>query len=181
MKVVFASDIHGSAYFTKKLVEKFHEHQADKLVLLGDLLYHGPRNDLPREYSPKESLALLNTLKDKIYAVRGNCDSEVDQMVLEFPMMADYVILRFNDITFYASHGHLFSPENLPALQKGEAFIFGHIHLPLAEKREDIYILNPGSTSIPKGGNPSSYAVLEDKTFRIYSFDDEVLKEIQFE
>lgn len=181
MKYVFASDIHGSAYYTKALLEKFNESKAEKLILLGDLLYHGPRNDLPKDYAPKEVIAMLNSLKDKIYAVRGNCEAEVDQMVLDFPVMATYALLVLNGVTFYATHGHIYNPENLPPINPGEALIYGHVHLPIAEKRGDIYILNPGSTSIPKGGNPSSYAVLEDKHFQILTFDGQVIKEIDFE
>lgn len=181
MKYVFASDIHGSAFFAKKLIDKFEEHSADKLILLGDLLYHGPRNDLPIDYNPKAVIEYFNKYKDRIYSVRGNCDSEVDQMVLEFPIMSDYSVFVLNDISFIATHGHIYNPETLPPIKKGEALIFGHIHLPIAEKRGDIYVLNPGSTSIPKGGNKSSYAVLEDKKFTIYTFDDEIIKEISFE
>lgn len=181
MKYVFASDIHGSVYYTKALLEKFNESKAEKLILLGDLLYHGPRNDLPKDYAPKEVIAMLNPLKDKIYAVRGNCEAEVDQMVLDFPVMATYALLVLNRVTFYATHGHIYNPENLPPINPGEALIYGHVHLPIAEKRGDIYILNPGSTSIPKGGNPSSYAVLEDKHFQILTFDGQVIKEIDFE
>ena len=181
MKYVFASDIHGSAYYTKALLEKFNESKAEKLILLGDLLYHGPRNDLPKDYAPKEVIAMLNPLKDKIYAVRGNCEAEVDQMVLDFPVMATYALLVLNGVTFYATHGHIYNPENLPPINPGEALIYGHVHLPIAEKRGDIYILNPGSTSIPEGGNPPSYAVLEDKHFQILTFDGQVIKEIDFE
>lgn len=180
MKYVFASDIHGSAYYTKALLEKFNESKAEKLILLGDLLYHGPRNDLPKDYAPKEVIAMLNSFKDKIYAVRGNCEAEVDQMVLDFPVMATYALLVLNGVTFYATHGHIYNPENLPPINPGEALIYGHVHLPIAEKRGDIYILNPGSTSIPKGGNPPSYAVLEDKHFQILTFDGQVIKEIDF-
>lgn len=181
MKYVFASDIHGSAYYTKALLERFNESKAEKLILLGDLLYHGPRNDLPKDYAPKEVIAMLNPLKDKIYAVRGNCEAEVDQMVLDFPVMATYALLVLNGVTFYATHGHIYNPENLPPINPGEALIYGHVHLPIAEKRGDIYILNPGSTSIPKGGKPPSYAVLEDKHFQILTFDGQVIKEIDFE
>ncbi len=120
MKYLFASDIHGSAYYCRKLLDAFREEQAERLVLLGDLLYHGPRNDLPREYAPKEVIALLNEHKNKIYAVRGNCEAEVDQMVLEFPVMADYCILSVDGRTFYATHGHIYNQDNLPPLQEGE-------------------------------------------------------------
>ena len=118
MKYLFASDIHGSAYYCRKLLDAFREEQAERLVLLGDLLYHGPRNDLPREYAPKEVIALLNEHKNKIYAVRGNCEAEVDQMVLEFPVMADYCILSVDGRTFYATHGHIYNQDNLPPLRK---------------------------------------------------------------
>lgn len=151
MKYMFASDIHGSAYYTRKIAEKFEKSGAKKLILLGDLLYHGPRNDLPKEYAPKEVLSILNTYKDYILAVRGNCDSEVDQMVLEFPMMADYAFFSFEGVDIYASHGHIYNPDHLLPMQSGAGFIFGHIHLPIAEKRGEYYILNPGSASLPKG------------------------------
>ena len=116
MKYLIASDIHGSSYYCEKLLEAFEREQADRLLLLGDLLYHGARNDLPAEYSTKKVFALLNGIKDRILAVRGNCDSEVDQMVLEFPIMADYLLLQEEGLTIFATHGHLYGPENLPAV-----------------------------------------------------------------
>lgn len=178
MKYMFASDIHGSAYYGRKLLEAYRQSGAERLILLGDLLYHGPRNDLPRDYAPKEVIAMLNGVKDEIYAVRGNCEAEVDQMVLEFPVMADYAVLALNGLTFYATHGHVFNGENLPPMKKGDILVHGHTHLLVAEALGDHYILNPGSTSIPKGGNPATYALLEDTTFRIYDFDGNVVKEI---
>ncbi|MBT9775870.1 phosphodiesterase [Clostridium sp. MCC353] len=178
MKYLFASDIHGSAYYCKKVLDVYKNSGAQRLILLGDILYHGPRNELPKDYNPKEVFAMLNELKDEIYAIRGNCDSEVDQMVLEFPMMADYALLALNGKTFYATHGHVFHEDNLPPLQAGDILIHGHTHLPVAEKKGEIYILNPGSTSLPKEGNPNSYAVLEENVFKILTFEGEVLKEI---
>lgn len=182
MKYIIASDIHGSAYYTELLAKKFEQSGAEKLILLGDLLYHGPRNDLPKDYAPKRVIEILNKYKKQIYAVRGNCDAEVDQMVLDFPIMSDYSVYVLNGITFIASHGHIYSPENLPPINKGEVFIFGHIHLPVAKRENEIYILNPGSTSIPKGGNPPSYAVLDERKFTIYSLENEgeVIKELEF-
>lgn len=179
MKYMFASDIHGSAYYADLLAEKFEGSGAGKLILLGDLLYHGPRNDLPREYAPKKVIETLNRYKDFIFAVRGNCDSEVDQMVLEFPMMADYAFFALNGVEIYASHGHIYSPEKLLPMRSGSSFLFGHIHLPVAEKRGEYFILNPGSAALPKGGNPPSYAVLDEKCFRILTFEDEIIKEIE--
>lgn len=178
MKYMFASDIHGSAYYCRKLLEAYRESGADRLILLGDLLYHGPRNDLPREYAPKEVIAMLNEIKDQIYAVRGNCEAEVDQMVLEFPVMADYAVLVLNGLTFYATHGHTFHRDHLPPMKPGDILIHGHTHLLTAEQFGAVYILNPGSVSIPKGGNPPTYAVLEDRTFRILDFEGSSVAEI---
>lgn len=179
MKYMFASDIHGSAEYARKLADIFKESGAKKLILCGDLLYHGPRNDFPEEYNTKTVFAILNELKDDIIAIRGNCDSEVDQMVLEFPMMDDYVKLVLNDIPFFVTHGHIYAPEHLPeGLEKGDAFISGHIHLPVAEKQHGINILNPGSTSLPHGGYPGSYAMLDDRKFTIYSFAGDIIKQL---
>lgn len=179
MKILFASDIHGSAYYCGKLLEIYRQSGAERLVLLGDILYHGPRNDLPKEYAPKQVIAMLNEYKDQIYSVRGNCDTEVDQMVLEFPVLADYALLSFNGRTFYATHGHVYNQDNLPPVQAGDILIHGHTHLLKAEKVGDITVLNPGSVSIPKGGNPNTYAMLEDNVFTIYSLDGDVVKQIE--
>lgn len=179
MKILFASDIHGSAYYCGKLLEIYRQSSAERLVLLGDILYHGPRNDLPKEYAPKQVIAMLNEYKNQIYAVRGNCDTEVDQMVLEFPVLADYALLSFNGRTFYATHGHVYNQDNLPPVQAGDILIHGHTHLLKAEKVGEITMLNPGSVSIPKGGNPNTYAMLEDNVFTIYSLDGDVVKQIE--
>ncbi len=179
MKYLFASDIHGSAYYCRKLLDAFREEQAERLVLLGDLLYHGPRNDLPREYAPKEVIALLNEHKNKIYAVRGNCEAEVDQMVLEFPVMADYCILSVDGRTFYATHGHIYNQDNLPPLQEGDILIHGHTHVLKAQQMDGYILLNPGSVSIPKEGNPATYAVLENSILTIKDFDGNTVREMR--
>ncbi len=179
MRYMFASDIHGSAYYCGKMLEAFGKSGAERLILLGDLLYHGPRNELPREYEPKRVFAMLNDCRDKIYAVRGNCDSEVDQMVLAFPMLADYAVLALNGKTIYATHGHILNEEHLPPMQPGDALAFGHIHLPAARKMGDKYLLNPGSVSLPKEGNPPSYAILDGDQFTIRDFDGGVLGQIR--
>lgn len=179
MKYLFASDIHGSAYYCRKLLDAFREEQAERLVLLGDLLYHGPRNDLPREYAPKEVIALLNEHKNKIYAVRGNCEAEVDQMVLEFPIMADYCILSVDGRTFYATHGHIYNQDNLPPLREGDILIHGHTHVLKAQQMDGYILLNPGSVSIPKEGNPATYAVLENSIFTIKDFDGNTVREMR--
>ena len=155
MKLIIASDIHGSAFWCRKLMDVIETEKPDKVILLGDLLYHGPRNDLPRDYAPKQVIPMLSDLKDKIIAVRGNCEAEVDQMVLPFPCMADYAQLFLDGRTFYLSHGHHASPDNLPPLEAGDLFLSGHTHVKLDEVRSGIRCLNPGSVSIPKDGSHS--------------------------
>lgn len=174
MKYVIASDIHGSAYFAKKLLERYKAENADRLVLLGDILYHGPRNELPKDYAPKEVIGLLNGYKDEILCVRGNCDSEVDQMVLEFPIMADYAIIDTEKISIFATHGHLFNKDRLPPVKKGNALLFGHFHVPECTEENGVLYLNPGSTSIPKNESHNGYMTLENGTFTWKDMDGNV-------
>ncbi|MDD4689959.1 MAG: phosphodiesterase [Eubacteriales bacterium] len=164
MKIIIASDIHGSAYYCNKLVGRFKDEKADRLLLLGDILYHGPRNPLPKEYDPKQVLSMLNNIKEKIVCVRGNCDSEVDQMVLEFPIMSDTAIIDTGEVSILASHGHIYHPGNLPPMAKGSIFASGHIHIPVCEDVGGVLCINPGSTSLPKEDTPSSYLVIENRT-----------------
>ncbi|MDO4476118.1 MAG: phosphodiesterase [Lachnospiraceae bacterium] len=178
MKILVCSDIHGSAYYCRCMLKAFEEEKADRMLLLGDILYHGPRNDLPREYAPKEVIAMLNEYRDRIYAVRGNCEAEVDQMVLQFPVMADYCILPVGEHVVYATHGHVYNENNLPPMSQGDALLHGHTHVWKAEEREGWKLLNPGSTSIPKEGNPPTYAILEDGVFRVKTFEGKVLGSI---
>ena len=163
IKLMVASDIHGSAYYCKKMLEAFDREQAERLLLLGDILYHGPRNDLPKEYDPKEVIKMLNERKNRIFCVRGNCDTEVDQMVLEFPILADYAIIPTADHLIYAAHGHHFNLKQLPPLQPGDILLHGHTHIPAWESFGDgnLY-LNPGSVSIPKAESEHSYMILQD-------------------
>ena len=179
MKLMIASDLHGSAHYTRLLLQAFEREQPEKLLLLGDILYHGPRNDLPEGYAPKEVIAMLNPLADKLLCVRGNCEAEVDQMVLEFPVMADYCILAIDGKTLYATHGHVYNTSNLPPMQDGDVLVHGHTHVLKAEQMEGYIWLNPGSVSIPKEGNPPTYAVLEDGVFSIKEFDGNVVKSIR--
>ena len=177
MKLLIASDIHGSAYYCRKLLEAYEKEGAQRMVLLGDVLYHGPRNDLPREYVPKEVIRMLNERSDEIYAVRGNCEAEVDQMVLDFPVMADYMLLFEGDKAIYATHGHIWNEEHLPPMKPGDVLLHGHTHVLRAERKDGILILNPGSAAIPKEGNPPTYAVLEDGVFSIRDFEGNVIRE----
>ena len=167
MKWMIASDLHGSAYYCRKMLEAFEREGADRLFLLGDLLYHGPRNDLPRDYAPKEVIPLLNGKKEKLLCVRGNCDAEVDQMVLEFPVLADYAVLPVGRRLIYATHGHIYHVKNLPPLAPGDVLLHGHTHVPTwTEFGQGNLYLNPGSVSIPKENSPHSYMTLEGNTMQ---------------
>ena len=158
MKWMIASDLHGSAYYCRKMLEAFEREGADRLFLLGDLLYHGP---------PKEVIPLLNGKKEKLLCVRGNCDAEVDQMVLEFPVLADYAVLPVGQRLIYATHGHIYHVKNLPPLAPGDVLLHGHTHVPAwTEFGQGNLYLNPGSVSIPKENSPHSYMTLEGNTMQ---------------
>ena len=178
MKLMIASDLHGSAYYTRKLLQAYEKEQPGKLVLLGDILYHGPRNDLPEEYAPKTVIAMLNPLAEQILCVRGNCEAEVDQMVLDFPVMADYAVLFEQGRMVFLTHGHLFSPDNPPKLQKGDILLTGHTHVPVCENTDGWWYLNPGSVSIPKNGSWHGYMILEDGRFLWKDLDGNVKMEM---
>ena len=166
MKWMIASDLHGSAVYCRRMIEAFEREGADRLLLLGDLLYHGPRNDLPEGYAPKEVMPLLNGMKPKLLCVRGNCDAEVDQMVLDFPILADYAVLPVGQRLVYATHGHVHNLKNLPPLAPGDILLHGHTHITAwTEFGEENLYLNPGSLSIPKDGSAHSYMTLEGETF----------------
>ena len=171
MKYMFASDIHGSAYYCRKMLEAYDKEKAERLVLLGDLLYHGPRNDLPKEYAPKEVIKMLNGMKNDIYAVRGNCEAEVDQMVLQFPVLADYGWLYLDGRTVYLTHGHVVNKAHPLAFAKGDILLHGHTHIPACEDCGDFMYLNPGSVSIPKEGSAHSYMVYENGVFTIKALE----------
>ena len=174
MKLMIASDIHGSCLYCEKLLQAYDREQADRMVLLGDILYHGPRNDLPDRYQPKDVITALNARKEAILCVRGNCDTEVDQMVLAFPLMADYALIFADGRRMYATHGHLYHPDHLPPLQNGDILLYGHTHVPAWEKRGEILCLNPGSVSIPKAQSPRGYLLYTDGTFEWKTLDGSV-------
>lgn len=177
MKWLIASDIHGSKLYCEKLFESIGKENADEIILLGDLLYHGPRNALPGEYDPMSVAGMLNSLKDKITCVRGNCDAEVDQMVLEFPITADYAEKTWNGRRFIFTHGHLFESGKLPEFKAGDVVIYGHIHYQVAENKGGVVFINPGSVSIPKNGSEHAYVVFEDGVFTFKDLDGKTFKE----
>ena len=171
MKLVIASDIHGSAFWCKKLLEVCEAEQPDHLILLGDILYHGPRNDLPREYAPKQVIPMLGAWAEKILCVRGNCEAEVDQMVLNFPCLAEYSVLMADGKTWYLTQGHHKNPQDLPSLPAGSIFLYGHTHVKFDQVIDGVRCLNPGSVSIPKDGSHSCL-VYEDGNFRTCILED---------
>lgn len=165
MKLMIASDLHGSAKYTRLLLRRFEEEGADRLLLLGDLLYHGPRNDLPEDYAPKEVLALLNGVRTRLLCVRGNCDAEVDQMVLHFPILSDSALLVLDGLTIHATHGHIHGPDTPPPLRQGDILLCGHFHVPVRRDCGRYTYLNPGSAALPKENSPHSCMVLEGGQF----------------
>lgn len=179
MRWMIASDLHGSAYYARVLFEKMEEEKADRMLLLGDLLYHGPRNDLPREYDPKEVIRILNSHKEDLVCVRGNCDAEVDQMVLEFPILADYALISVDKRLIFATHGHIYNKANLPSIRKGDILLHGHTHVPVCEEFEDYIYMNPGSLSIPKENSHHGYMIYEGSTFEWKDMDGNTIRTYQ--
>ncbi len=181
MRLLICSDIHGDYECAKKVTELYHSEAADRILILGDILYHGPRNDLPAGYAPKKVIELLNSYKDAILAVRGNCDTEVDQMVLSFPILADYIMLSLDGLTVFATHGHRHNTETPPPLRSGEILLHGHTHVLKCEEfgSNNIY-LNPGSAALPKEGNPKTYMIYENRVFTVKDFDGNTIFERKF-
>lgn len=178
MKWMIVSDIHGSLEDLKKVFDIFENEHMDRLILLGDLLYHGPRNPLPEGYNPKEVAVLLNQYKDKIIAVRGNCDAEVDQMVLEFPIQADYSQLYIDGHRFFMTHGHLYNEDHMPLLNEGDILMYGHFHKPMLKTVNGIRIFNPSSISLPKAEG-KSFGVYENHELKLYSLENTLLKSMK--
>ena len=181
MKLLIASDIHGDLESCQLVLKAFKDEGCDKLLLLGDLLYHGPRNDLPKTYAPKAVIELLNANRDIILSVRGNCDTEVDQMVLGFPILADYAYLELDGLSVFATHGHHHNTSTPPPLRSGEILLHGHTHVLKCERfGEENYYLNPGSAALPKEGNPRTYMVYENRRFTVKSFGGKIIFEKAF-
>lgn len=170
MKLLIASDIHGSAKYCRMLVEAFKKENADRLMLLGDILYHGPRNPLPEEYDPMKVAELLDEIKDKIQCVQGNCDAEVDKMVLPFKVYPIYTFSIIDGHPFVLSHGH----KDFHRVRENEIYLTGHTHVPLKEVKDGYVHLNPGSVSLPKENSPHGYILYENKTFYFKTLDGEI-------
>lgn len=181
MKIMIASDIHGSAYDCKKMLEMYEKEMAERLLLLGDILYHGPRNELPKDYNPKQVIHMLNLWKEQILCVRGNCDSEVDQMVLEFPIMADYAYVINGKISIYTTHGHVYNEYNLPPMPKNSILLHGHTHVPKCTVHEDYIYMNPGSVSIPKEESWHGYMIWEEELFQWKDLEGNIHMEYRVE
>lgn len=179
MKLFFISDIHGSVEDLNIALDIFAEEKADYLILLGDILYHGPRNPLPINYNPQEVVKSLNPHKEKIIAIRGNCDSEVDQMLLDFPIMADFSQILIDNKRFFLTHGHIYNETSLPPLGKNDILCHGHTHILKAEKKEDFIIFNPGSITFPKESNEKSYGIYEKNILSIFSLKKELIKKLE--
>lgn len=179
MKYLVASDIHGSAFYCRKLISVFNKENPDNLILLGDILYHGPRNDLPKDYAPKECISLLNNVANKIVCVQGNCDAEVDQMVLNFPIKPGYIILEHYNSrrNFIITHGHHINQENMIEHNEGDILLHGHTHVPCCIEHETYIYMNPGSTSIPKENSHHGYMIINDDKVLWKDFDGNILKE----
>ena len=167
MKILIASDIHGSAYYTKLMLDAFNESSADRLVLLGDILYHGPRNDLPKDYAPKAVAEMLNKYSEVIISVRGNCEAEVDSLMLSFPVTPDYGVIFDGKCAIYLSHGHREKPK-MPA---NSLYITGHTHVPHDIVEDGVRLLNPGSVSIPKNNSPHSVIIYEDGQIKWFDLE----------
>ena len=181
MKLLIASDIHGDLESAELVLSAFEKEGCERLLLLGDILYHGPRNDLPKTYAPKAVIELMNNNKDIILAVRGNCDTEVDQMVLNFPILADYALLSLDGLSVFATHGHHHNTQTPPPLREGEILLHGHTHvLKCEEFGKGNFYLNPGSAALPKEGNPRTYMVYEGRKFTVKTFEGEIVLEKQF-
>ena len=177
MTLFFLADIHGSEYYLAKAMDRFEKEGASFLVLVGDLLYHGPRNPFPRDYSPAKVAEMLNELDKKIIAIRGNCDSDVDQMVLSFPMLSDHGSILINNKRIFLSHGHVYNSENLAPLNRGDIFVTAHTHIPEILEKDGVIVFNPGSISLPKGGSVNSYGVMDEEVFVVKDLNGNVIKE----
>jgi len=178
MKYMVASDIHGSGLYCEMLMERYKEEKPDKLILLGDILYHGPRNALPDEYNTSKVIDLLNEISENIICVHGNCDSEVDQMVLSFPITLAYYTFEIGGKTVFATHGHVYNNDNLPQIDGKFILLHGHTHVSCCETYDTHTYMNPGSVSIPKENTPRGYMIIDDNDFTWKTLSGEVYRTV---
>ena len=176
MKYFVASDIHGSATFCQRMLDAYFKEGADRLILLGDILYHGPRNDLPEGYAPKQVISMLNDVKSELFCVRGNCDTEVDQMVLDFPILADYALIPLGKRTVFVTHGHRYNTDSPPPMKQGDILLHGHTHVPACTEFNGCLYVNPGSVSIPKEDSWHGYMIIEENRLVWKDLESEVKK-----
>lgn len=176
MRLFVASDLHGSEFYCIKMIEAYRREKADKILFLGDILYHGPRNDLPKGHNPKAVISLLNDMKDEILCVRGNCDAQVDQMVLDFPVLADYAVIDMGKNIIYATHGHVYNESNVPPLKKGDILLHGHTHVPVVREHDNYTYMNPGSVSLPKENSHHGYMIIENNKFEWKDLEGNIIK-----
>lgn len=176
MKFVIASDLHGSAYYAQKILDVCDKEKAQKLILLGDIYNHGPRNNLPKDYAPKMVADLLNGVKENLVVIKGNCDSEVDKMISEFSFVEDLVLISGGK-TIFLTHGHVYNKDNMP-VSNFDAIIYGHFHTGFVERQGQVVVANTGSLSLPKNNTPHSYIVVEDNTITLKDIDGNQINKI---
>lgn len=173
MKILVASDIHGSKYYAQKIVDSFYKENADLLVLLGDIYNHGPRNPFPKEYAPMEVAEILNKMTDKMIVIQGNCDSEVDQMISDFTFVKDSVIF-VDGLKVFATHGHVWNIDNIP-VGCGDVLVYGHFHTGFVKEKDGIIIANPSSASLPKDNNPHGYLTIEKNVVALKDLENNTI------
>lgn len=181
MRYMIISDIHGSTRFLEKVIQRFHEEAYDYLIILGDILYHGPRNPIPEGHNPQGVVELLNPLAEKIIACRGNCEAEVDQMLLAFPCLGDYSQIIEGGVRLFATHGHLYTADNFPKTGGKEIFLYGHTHLWELKKEDNLLICNPGSITLPKQNRPHTYATYENGVMAVYTLEGDMLASLSID
>ena len=177
MKILIISDIHGSSYYAERIKEIEQNEKPDQIILLGDLYYHGPRNELTQEYNPMKVAGVLNDFGEKLRTVRGNCDAEVDEMISEF-RFEDHILMEINGKKFYFTHGHKYNIDVIP-YEDFEIMIYGHIHQGFIEEKEGYIFANPGSISLPKCNTKHSYIIIEKNKIILKDVDENVIKEYE--
>lgn len=177
MKYLVVSDIHGSLFYANKILELINNEKVDKVILLGDLYYHGPRNPLPIEYNPKEVCNLLNSIKDKIICIKGNCDAEVDEMISEFEFNKN-ILLDINNKKFMFTHGHKYNIEN--KVDNIDVLIYGHFHTGFIKKEDGVIYVNAGSITLPKNGTKNSYLVIDENYIYLKDLENNIIDSIRF-